>query len=163
MSVAWQCFPFSAFAYVNRQYPSRTFYNHVRRLSNFFRSNLWAVYVDIIFLSSRGCSWERVTIWTRFYRPKRPPIFNLINIFCCLECSLHPFSPDFDAVVDSLLLADSTLTNNLIRKIWVIEAEYCCAFIWLWWFAIGNFAVVQAPVELTNISIFPRLSRDGVS
>ena len=37
------------------------------------------------------------------------------------------------------------------------------ACIWLWWFAIGNFAAVQAPVETKNISIFPRWSRDVVS
>ena len=36
------------------------------------------------------------------------------------------------------------------------EAEYSCAFIWLWWFAIKNIATVQAPVEQGNISIFPR-------
>ena len=43
------------------------------------------------------------------------------------------------------------------------EAEYSCVFIWLWWFAIGYFAAVQAPVEENNIWIFPRWSRDVVS
>ena len=28
------------------------------------------------------------------------------------------------------------------------EAEYSCAFIWLWWLAIGNFVALQAPVGL---------------
>ena len=33
------------------------------------------------------------------------------------------------------------------------EAEYSCAFIWLWWFAIRDFAAVWAHVELKNISV----------
>ena len=40
---------------------------------------------------------------------------------------------------------------------WCInEAEYS-AFIWLWWFAIGDFAAVQAPVELKKQFNFSRL------
>ena len=42
-----------------------------------------------------------VTVKTRFLRPKRLTIFVLINIFCGLERSLHPFGPDFDTVLKS--------------------------------------------------------------
>ena len=101
------------------------------------------------FCSSRGCLWECVTVMTRFCRPKKLSIFILINIFCGLERSLHPFGPDFDTVLNSLLLSDSTLTNNGIRNMWVTEAKYLVA--------------VQAPVEERNIWIFPRWSRDVVS
>ena len=94
---------------------------------------------------------------------KKPSVYILINIFCGIERSLHPFGPGFDAIVNSLLLTDSTLINNCIWKIWVIEAEYSCAFIWLWRIAIVDLAAVQAPVEQKNISIFPRWSHDGVS
>ena len=122
-----------------------------------------AVHVTIIFCSSRGCLWECVTVKTRFCRPKKLSIFILINIFCGVERSLHPFGPDFDTVLNSLLLPDSTLTNNGIRNIWVAEAKYSCAIIELRWFAIGDLVAVQAPVELKNIWIFPRWSRDVVS
>ena len=122
-----------------------------------------AVHVTIIFCSSRGCLWECETVKTRFCHPKKLSIFILINIFCGLECSLHPFGLDFDTVLNSLLLPDSTLTNNGIRNYWITEAKYSCATIELRWFAIGNFAAVQAPVEEKNISIFPRWSRDVVS
>ena len=112
------------------------------------------------FCSSRGCLWECVTVKTRFCRPKKLSIFILINKFRGLERSLHPFGPDFDTVLNSLLLSDSNLTNNGIRNIWVTEAKYSCATIELRWFAIGDLVAVQAPVELKNISIFPRWSRD---
>ena len=115
------------------------------------------------FCSSCGCLWERVTVKTRFYRPKRLSIFVLINIFCGLERSLHQFGPGFDTVFNSLLLSDSTLTNISIRNIWVTEAKCSCASIGRRWFAIRDFVAVQAPVELENISIFPRWSRDVVS
>ena len=107
------------------------------------------------FCSSRGCLWECVTVKTRFCRLKKLSIFILINISCGLERSLHPFGPDFDTVLNSLLLSDSTLTNNGIRNIWVTEAKYSCATIGLRWFAIGDLVAVQAPVEPKNISIFP--------
>ena len=117
----------------------------------------------IIFCSSRGCLWECVTVKTRFCRPKKLSIFILINIFCGLERSLHPFGPDFETVLNSLLLSDSTLTNNGIRKMWVSEAKYSCAIIELRWFAIEDLVAVQAPVKEKNIWIFPRWSRDVVS
>ena len=129
----------------------------------FFVLTLWAVHVTIIFCSSCGCLWERITVKTRFYRPKGLSIFALIDIFCGLERSLHPFGPDFDTVLNSLLLSDSTLTTISIMNIWVREAKYSCAFIGQRWFAIRDFVAVQAPVELENISIFPRWSRDVVS
>ena len=118
-----------------------------------------AVHVTITFCSSRGCLWKCVTVKTRFCRPKRLSIFILINIFCGLERLLHPFGPDFDPVLNSLLLSDSTLTNNSIRNIWVTEAKYSWATIGLWWLPIGDFVAVPAPVELKNISIFPSWSR----
>ena len=124
---------------------------------------LWAVHVTIIFCSSCSCLWESVTVKTRFYRPKRLSIFVLINIFCGLERSSHPFGADFDTVLNNLLLSDSTLTNISIRNIWVTEAKYSCASIGRRWFAIGDFVAVQAPVEKKNISIFPCWSRDVVS
>ena len=129
----------------------------------FFVLTLWADHVTIIFCSSCGCLWERVTVKTRFYRPDRLSIFVLIDIFCRLERSLHPFGPDFDTALNSLLLPDSTLTNISIRNIWVTEAKYSCASIGRRGFAIRDFVAVQAPVELKNISIFPRWSRDRVS
>ena len=76
--------------------------------SNFFVLILWEVHVTIIFCSSCGRSWGRMTTYTRFYRPKRPSIVILINIFCGLKRFLHPFGPDFDAIFNSLLLAEST-------------------------------------------------------
>ena len=99
-----------------------------------------AVHVTIIFCSSCGCLWECVTVKTRFCRSKKLSIFILINIFCGLERSII-----------------------IIRNIWVTEAKYSCAIIELRWFAIGDLVAVQAPVELKNISIFPRWSRDVVS
>ena len=129
----------------------------------FFVLTLWADHVTVIFCSSCGCLWERVTVKTRFYRPERLSIFVLINIFCCPESSLHPFGPDFDTVLNSLLLSDSTLTNISIMYIWITEAKYSCASIGWRWFAIRDLVAVQAPVELKNISIFPRWSRDRVS
>ena len=130
----------------------------------FFVLTLWAVHVTIIFCSSCGCLWERVTVKTRFYRPKGLSIFALIDILCGLEHSLHTFGPDFDTVLNSLLLSDSTLTTISIRNIWVRESKYSCASIGRQWFAIRDFVAVQAPVEqLENISIFPRWSRDVVS
>ena len=114
----------------------------------FFVLTLWAVHVTIVFCSSCGCLWERVTVKTRFHRPKRLSIFVLINIFCGLERSLHPFGPDFDTIFNSLLLSDSTLTNISIRNIWVTDAKYSCASIGRLWFAIRDFVAVQAPVEL---------------
>ena len=122
-----------------------------------------AVHVTIIFCSSRGCLRECVTVKTRFFRPKKLSIFILINIFCGLERSLHPFGPDFDTVLNSLLLSDSTLTNNGIRNMWVTEAKYSCATIGLRWFAIEGLVAVQAPIKEKNIWIFPRWSRDVVS
>ena len=163
MSVAYQWFLFSAFAYFTRWYYSRTFYNHAGRFYIIFRFNFVSSSCCYHFCSSRGCLWECVTVKTRFYRPKRLSIFILINIFCGLERSLHPFGPDFDTVLNSLLLSDSTLTNISIRNIWVTEAKYSCAFIGLRRFAIRYFVAVQAPVELKNISIFPSWSRDRVS
>ena len=163
MSVVCHWFLFSAFAYFTRRHYSRTFYNHVGRFKKIFIIIMRAVHVAIIFCSSRGCSWECVTVKTRFCRPKKLSIFILINIFCGLERSLHPFGPDFDTVLNSLLPSDSTLTNNGIRNIWVTEAKYSCATIGLRWFAIGDLVAVQAPVGLKNISIFPRWSRDVVS
>ena len=94
---------------------------------------------------------------------KKLSIFVLINIFCGLERSLHPFGPDFDTVLNSLLLSDSTLTNNGIRNMWVTEAKYSCAIIELRWFAIEDLVAVQAPVKEKNIWIFPCWSRDVVS
>ena len=163
MSVACHWFLFSAFANFTRRYYSRTFYNHVGRFWIVFVIGMRAVHVTIIFCSSRGCLWECVTAKTRFCRAKNLSIFILINIFCGLERSLHPFGPDFDAVLNSWLLSHSTLTNNGIRNIWVTEAKYSCATIVLRWFAIGDLVAVQAPVELKNIVIFPRWSRDVVS
>ena len=75
-----------------------------------------AVHVAIIFCSSRGCLWECVTVKTRFCRLKKLSIFIVINIFCGVERSLHPFGLDFDTVLNSLLLSDSTLTDNGIRN-----------------------------------------------
>ena len=138
-------------------------YNHVGRFKKIIVMIRRAVHVAITFCSSRGCLWECVTVKTRFCRPEKLSIFILINIFCGLERSLHPFGPDFDTVPNSLLLSDSTLTDNGIRNIWVTEAKYSCAIIELRWFTIGDLVAVQAPVELKNIPIFPRWSRDVVS
>ena len=124
MSVAYQWFLFNAFAYFTRRYYSRTFYEHVGRFLIFFVIIMRAVHVTITFCSSRGCLWKCVTVRTRLCHPKRLSIFILINIFCGLERSLHPFGPDFDTVLNSLLLSDSTLTHNSIRNIWVTEAKY---------------------------------------
>ena len=163
MCVACHWFLFSAFAYFIRWYYSRTFYNHVGRFEKIFVIIMRAVHVTIIFCSSRGCLRECVTVKTRFFRPKKLSIFILINIFCGLERSLHPFGPDFDTVLNSLLLSDSTLTNNGIRNMWVTEAKYSCATIGLRWFAIEGLVAVQAPIKEKNIWIFPRWSRDVVS
>ena len=163
MSVACQWFLFSAFAYFTRRYNSRTFYNHVGGLKKIFVIIMRAVHVTIIFCPSCDCLWECVTVKNRFCHPKKLFIIILINIFCGLERSLHPFGPDFDTVLNSLPLPDSTLTNNGIRNIWVTEAKYSCATIELRWFAIGDLVSVQAPVEKINIWIFPRWSRDVVS
>ena len=142
VSVLCHWFLFSAFAYFTRCYYPRTFYNHAGRLLDFFVIIMRAVHVTIIFRSSRGCLWECVTVKTRICRPKKLSIFILINIFCGLERSLHTFGPDFDRVLNSLLLSDSTLTNNVIRNIWVTEAKYSCAIIVLRWLAIGDFIAV---------------------
>ena len=163
MCVACHWFLFSAFAYFTRRYNSRTFYNHVGRFKKNLVIIMRTVHVAIIFCSSRGCLWECVTVKTRFCRPKKLSIFIRINIFCGLERFLHQFGPDFDTVLNSLLLSDSTLTNNGIRNIWVTEAKYSCATIEPRWFTIGDLVAVQAPVELKNISIIPRWSRDVVS
>ena len=84
MSVAYQWFLFSAFALFHPAVDIYTTPEHSNCYNNrtmsedftlLFVLTLWADHVTIIFCSSCGCLWERVTVKTRFYPPIKDSLF----------------------------------------------------------------------------------------